>query len=467
MSAPAVHTPPPAAVRPSAWRWVHVALAALAMVATLPGRTHGLGLFTEPILKTFLPDLIPLAPPDPSVGTPWPTEATPAEPPVQNRFFTMSAVTGTAVATVGEEQTVVNRAREPYGGINLFATLIGAAFCLPCGWLMDRFGVRAVLVGSTALLAASVLGLAVLPGGVIGLFVLVLLTRGFGQSALSVASLTLIGRSAGTRNGLAMGVYSCLTTVGFVAAFAVLREVVTADPNDWRTPWAGIGIGVLVVAVLFLLLVRNRVLDGKSNAAAVEPSRTLGQALRSPAFWAFAVGTSFYGLVVAGTSLFNESLLAERGFSKEIFLNVTVLGIPVGLVANLLGGWLATKVHLGRLFAVGMGVVAVTLAAFPLVTEEWQVYTYASGLAAGGGVITVCFFTVWRRAYGPAALGRIQGAAQLLTVLFSAVGPLLFAASKTRLGAYAPLFLPFAGVCVALAAFSWFVRVSPPSEETR
>ncbi|HEY6413627.1 MAG TPA: hypothetical protein VIX42_08065, partial [Edaphobacter sp.] len=27
------------------WHWVHVVVAALAMVATLPGRTHGLGLF--------------------------------------------------------------------------------------------------------------------------------------------------------------------------------------------------------------------------------------------------------------------------------------------------------------------------------------------------------------------------------------------------------------------------------------
>jgi hypothetical protein len=32
------------------WRWVHVVIAALAMVATLPGRTHGLGLITEPLL---------------------------------------------------------------------------------------------------------------------------------------------------------------------------------------------------------------------------------------------------------------------------------------------------------------------------------------------------------------------------------------------------------------------------------
>ena len=36
------------------WVWAHVGLAALAMVATLPGRTHGLGLITEPLLADQL-----------------------------------------------------------------------------------------------------------------------------------------------------------------------------------------------------------------------------------------------------------------------------------------------------------------------------------------------------------------------------------------------------------------------------
>ena len=42
-------------------------------------------------------------------------------------------------------------------------------------------------------------------------------------------------------------------------------------------------------------------------------------------------------------------------------------------------------------------------------------------------MITVIFFAVWRRAFGAAHLGRIQGAAQMLTVLASAIGPLIFA----------------------------------------
>src|SRR5947209_103762 len=263
-------------------QWVHVAVAALAMVATLPGRTHGLGLFTEPILWTF------------SLG------------------------------------------REDYGLLNLWATLLGGLFCLPCGWLIDRLGTRVVLAGVMAALGSVVIAMSRLPGGEAGafpiaLFVLILLTRGLGQSALSVGSLALIGRANG-RGGTATGVYAFLVSLGFLVAFAALRQVLRANPEDWRAPWAGVGFAVLLTAVAAGLLVRGRERgEHYPTSMPAGPGRTFGQALSSGTFWAFAVGTSFYGMVAAGTSLFNESILAERGFGKDIFLNVTLVGIPVGL----------------------------------------------------------------------------------------------------------------------------------------
>jgi hypothetical protein len=385
------------------------------MVATLPGRTQGLGLFTEPILRTF------------ELG------------------------------------------REQYGVLNLWATLLGALFCLPCGWLLDRVGTRAALVGVMVALAAVVLALSRLPGGAAGafpvaLFGLILLTRGLGQSALSVASLALLGRSAG-RGGTATGVYAFLVSLGFLGAFAVLRQVIRQEPEDWRTPWAGIGVAVLLAGLAAALLVRDRGPGAElQQTADGGTGRTLGAAVRSGTFWAFALGTSFYGMVAAGTSLFNESILAERGFGKEVFLNVVLLGVPVGLAANLAGGWLAGRVRLGRLLGTALAVFGAALALFPAITEEWQAYAYGAAVAAAGGVVTVCFFTVWARAFGVTHLGRIQGAAQLLTVVFSAAGPLLFAAAKTRLGAYAPLFPVLAGASLAFAAFACFLPRTPDGD---
>src|SRR5947207_12823649 len=119
--------------------WVNLAVAAFAMVATLPGRTQGLGLVTEPLLVDLRID------------------------------------------------------RVTYATINLWATLIGALFCLPCGRLTDRFGSRIVLTSISLALGLTVLGMSWTTGA-IALCVAITLTRGLGQSAFSVYSLAMGGK---------------------------------------------------------------------------------------------------------------------------------------------------------------------------------------------------------------------------------------------------------------------------------
>jgi hypothetical protein len=295
------------------------------------------------------------------------------------------------------------------------------------------------------------------------LFVFLLLTRGLGQSALSVVSLALIGRAAGKRSGLPMGVFAFLTSAGFLAAFVILGGIVKAHPHEWRGPWAGIGFSVLGLGVAGGLLIRNRLLEAEPGMPETihsgEASLTLGKALRSPCFWMFSLTISFYGLVVAGTSLFNESILAERGFGKDVFATVMWIGIPFGLAANLLVGWLATRYPLARLMALASALFGAALLTFPSITAEAQVYVYACALAAAGGAISVCFYTSYRQAFGPAHLGSIQGTAQMLTVLFSAVGPQIFASSKVRLGSYSTLFPVFAAIAFGLALLTWMAGI--------
>lgn len=386
------------------WRWIHIVVAALLMVATLPGRTHGLGLFTEPILRTF------------------------------------------------------GLTRDTYGFMNLWATLIGATFCFPCGWFTDRIGTRAVAVVVMLLLAATVFGLSLWTGGLIGLFIFILLTRGLGQSALSVGSLTLLGKSVSPKSGMEMAVYSCLISIGFFGAFGILRQVVKSNPEEWRTPWAGIGVGVLVIAALSVFLIReSSLVSFTKNDDEFDSSKTFSQAIKSYEFWIFALGTSFYGMISSGISLFNESILSEQGFAKEIFLNATVIGIPIGLLANLTSGWLVMKFNLIKVFSSMLTLLTVTLAFYPFLHLEWEVYLYTCLLAASGGGITVCFFTVWKQLYGVKELGRIQGAAQFLTVLGSAAGPSLFAYSKSQFATYVPMFLICIISSMLLVIASWVV----------
>src|SRR4051794_38501363 len=90
--------------------WANVVLAAVLMLATLPGRTQGLGLITEPLL------------------------------------------------------TDLNLDRTTYAHINLWATLLGAAFCFPTGYLTDRFGLRLVASALTLLLGLTVWKMSAIAG---------------------------------------------------------------------------------------------------------------------------------------------------------------------------------------------------------------------------------------------------------------------------------------------------------------
>ncbi len=413
--------------------YVYAAVAAGAMLATLPGRTHGLGLVTVPLLADFQ----------------------------------MEAV--------------------PYSMLNLWATLLGAMFCLPCGWLLDRLGVRVVLTGNLAALGSVVIVMAQLgrdgaelplPSFDVGsfafgtvrvpamLFVLVLLTRGFGQSALSVVSLALMGKAAGRSPGPIVGVYSFLVSIFFMAAFKGVQVAFEELHADWRSVWGGIGWAIVGSTVLVALFVRDPAPAVESRSVATDGA-TLFRALGTPAFWLFGLATSLYGLVGAGVSLFNQSILAERGFDRSVFLDVTILAPMVGLAANLATGVFARRFGLGKLMAIAMVVLASALLAFPYVTRLAEVYAYAVAMGIAGGMVTVLFFAVWGQAFGPRHLGTIQGAAQLLTVLSSALGPVVLAVSHRAYGSYVPIFQQLAGVALLFAVAGWFVPVSkfaPPLE---
>ena len=386
------------------------------MVATLPGRTQGLGLVTEPL-----------------------------------------------IADLGID-------RVSYASVNLWATLLGAALCLPCGRLLDRFGSRVVLTTILFALGATVLFMSA-ADGLASLFITVTLTRGLGQSALSVASLALVGMWFARRLNLAMGVYSVLVGVGFIAAFPAVGQAVLSA--GWRPAWFGIGlVQVAVLAPLAWILVRDNPereglgLDGdESKADGRLADLSVWDALQSPAFWVFALSSSLFGLVYSGIALFNQSILEERGFDASTYHNVLVISTLLGLVANFGGGFLASRFSIQRVMGVGMAVLALALLALPSVETHTHVVLYAMAMGIAGGVVTVVFFSVWGQAFGRRHLGRIQGCAQMMTVFASAVGPLLLAMTLESTGSYDSIFYILAAAVVVLGIGCWYVSLPSRAPE--
>jgi MFS family permease len=179
---------------------------------------------------------------------------------------------------------------------------------------------------------------------------------------------------------------------------------------------------------------------------------TLSEALRSPAFWVFALASSIYGLAVSGIGLFNESILAERGFAPAVYHRALAVTALTALLGNFAAGAIADRGSLRRVLVAALVMLTAALAGLPHVTTVAYVMTQAVAMGIAGGFVMVVFFSFWGRAYGRAHLGRIQGAAQAMTVVASAVGPLLLALSVEATGSYAAAFYTLAGGVSALGA---------------
>jgi MFS family permease len=399
--------------------WIVLLVAAAAMVGTLPGRTQGLGLVTEPLL------------------------------------------------------TDLGISRVDYAQLNLWATLIGSLCAIGIGRFIDRLGTRVVLTVVAIALGAVVIAMS----GVQSFWTLavaVTLTRGLGQSALSVISLAMVGQWFVRRIDTAMAIYSIVMSIGFMIAFPLVGSLVQSI--GWRGAWMSIGVALIIsLAPLAWLFVRRDPEaigigpDGdtadrrhpthgthSTHSTHQEDGATWQEAISTPAFWTFSVGAALYGLVASGIGLFNESILAERGFGADVYYQTLVVTALTALAGNFGGGWLAMRMSLSTLLAVSLFVLALGLAALPHVTTIVHVLVWATAMGLGGGLVMVLFFSVWPRVYGRKHLGRIQGAAQAMTVVASAIGPLMLAWCIELTGSYAGMFNILAGV-IGLTAFAALV----------
>ena len=383
--APDQGTPPTEG--PIYYGWINLLMASIAMTATLPGRTHGLGLITKPLT----------------------------------------------------DDAALNVSEGLFSQLNFWAVLIGTAICLPVGKSIDRFGVRHVLTAVTLTLGLSVAAMSQVSNW-IWLLVTLTLVRGFGQGALSVVSMAMIGKWFTRRLGMAMGVFSVLLAIGFIVTTVSTGFAVAT--YGWRATWLGIAACLAFGLVpLGWLIVRSSpesmglsvdsagdVQEGIEEAPLDLPVST---ALRSPAFWVFTLAAAMFNLTWSAITLFQESLLSERGFNHDSFILVMSLLVASGLPANLLTGWLATPRRIGPILAIGMLVLAGSLLAFPWMTTNTHAMCYGTALGVSGGIITVIFFSAYGQAFGRTHLGTIHAVVQVICVLASAAGPILLTGCKS------------------------------------
>lgn len=194
---------------------------------------------------------------------------------------------------------------------------------------------------------------------------------------------------------------------------------------------------------------------------------TLVQALRTPAFWTFSLTISIWGMIYSGVALFNEDIFRERGFDRDLYFNILAVVTVVAIASKFAFGRLLNRVRLTTLLAACLLCTSASLAGLTVASEPWHAYLYGVGLGIASGAVALLFFAAWGRLYGKRHLGRIQGFAQMMTVLASAVGPLIFSVSKQLANSYLFLFELLAGIVLLLALAAVMTPLPPDHFSTQ
>jgi MFS family permease len=341
------------------------------------------------------------------------------------------------------------------------ATLM-AAFGLPwVGRLVDRHGVRpvlfcvAVLLGLAAMAFGAVTGMVTLALGFAAL-------RFLGQGSLMLCSANLVAQWFDRKRGFALS----LMGLGFsltMAAHPPLAQWLI-DQLGWRAAWFWLGILTwLLLVPVVAILVENRpeslglqpdgdTADGNGNQAArgqrADIGLSIGQAVRTPAFWIIALSLATFSMLVTGLFFHQVSIFQSAGLSPQMAAWVFPISAVSMVLAMPVFGRLLDRVPTKPLFACAMLTMTAAMLALVLVDDAATAALYGIVFGINNAAVHTHMTYVWPRFFGRRHLGSIQGTAQTIAVVGASLGPLPLGAAFDLYGEYTGALLTLAGLPV-------------------
>lgn len=263
----------------------------------------------------------------------------------------------------------------------------------------------------------------------------------------------IVGRDFRTRVALMTGTYTAALNVGSMLALAVSGPLAAAF--GWQIALAAAAVVPVLAALVWgplAVLARRRPATPAHprNRPADQPAAGQRSVFRRPSTWlltgAFAgQAYAYYGL----TAWLPTVLVDEQGMTRgaagaassifQVAALVGAFGAPV--IINRLGGPLVSFLVNGVLWAaLPLGLL--------LAPDLWVVWSASSGIAQGGGFVTIFTVVVWR-ARNLRENRQLSSVVQTGGYCVAAVGPTLLGALNDGTGAWtASLLTAFAGTMV-------------------
>jgi MFS family permease len=368
------------------------------------------------------------------------------------------------------------------------ATLV-AAFGLPyVGRLIDRFGVRRVL-----LVVAMLFGAAAIAFGRIT--DVLWLTFGFaalrflGQGSLMLNCANLVAQWFNRKRGFALS----LMALGFSASMAVHPPLAQwlSEQVGWRAAWLWLGVLTwLLLIPAILLLVQNKPEDmglqpdgdpepgggsGETAAAmmrSAEVGLTVKEAIRTSAFWITALSLATFSMLVTALFFHQVSIFSDQGVDPYVAARVFSVSAITMVLSMPLIGRLLDRFPTKPIFACAVLTQTAALIAIIFVHDLTSAVLYGIVFGITNAAVQTHYTYVWPRFFGRRHLGSIQGTAQTIGVIGASIGPLPFGAAFDLFGNYVGVLLVSSVLPVLCAGAILLMKLPrleapPPIEQVR
>jgi OFA family oxalate/formate antiporter-like MFS transporter len=315
------------------------------------------------------------------------------------------------------------------------------------------------------------------------------------QGVLTMSCRNMMGKWFDRKRGIAIGISAIFTSFGF--SFAPKGLDMMIEKFGYEGCWNILGfLSIFGMAVIGWLVFRDNPeecglkMDGAVDEEDHEPAPsqagvaqfetatratlppqnpdtlikrefTRQEAIRTGAFWVFALSLSWFGLYFTAFTFHIVSIAAELGRTKDFVLTLFIPISLISVVSGLAFGFAGPHIRLKSLLVV-MNVAAV-LGALGMVflDRSWGVVAFVIGNGITGGAFSNLLGVAFPRFFGRKHLGAISGVNMSAMVIASGLGPVVFAVSQQLLGSYVHALTVSIAVPATFSVLGWIYGDNP------
>ena len=333
--------------------------------------------------------------------------------------------------------------------LGMSAMMLGGALSAPVlGALVDRLGVRPMILGGTVLVGLMTMALSLQSGALWQFLAGFALLGALGSTAVGYAK--VLGALFNKHRGKALAIFGVESSLAGALAVPVIQWLLVN--HGWRGVFLGMGAIILATVPLLWLWLQEPDTPAVAPGAAPGevPGVPLAEALRSRQFW-FITLAGFLAIIPAiGMLPHMIPYMLSRGVEMNSAVGMVALMSVAMAVGTLAGGWcldrfdsakvaapfslLSTLGIVGLLFLSGGSAGLAILAAS----------TVLIGFAGGAKRPMGTFFQL--RFFGLKDFGGILGVQSPFLALGMGIAPPLVGYCYDRLGRYEPALLVMVGM---------------------